>query len=134
VSVAAVYTAEQGAQASRGLLGCAEPPTAILYDNDVMAAAGLGAAQRMGISVPSGVSIVSWDDSALCELIHPAVTAMRRDIAVAGYQAARMLGETSSGGRPANFLEAPPFLEVRDSTGVAGVPQIAGTRRSRLSA
>ena len=30
-----------------GLLGSAEPPTAIVYDNDVMAAAGLGVAQRM---------------------------------------------------------------------------------------
>ncbi len=64
-----------------GLLGSAEPPTAILYDNDVMAAAGLGVAQRMGVSVPGGVSIVSWDDSALCELMHPALTALRRDIA-----------------------------------------------------
>lgn len=134
VSVAADYTAEHGAQATRGLLGSAEPPTAILYDNDVMAAAGLGAAQRMGISVPSGVSIVAWDDSALCELIHPSVTALRRDIAVAGSQAARMLQETAAGRRPENFQEAEAVLEVRDSSGVAGVPQIAGSRRSRLSA
>jgi DNA-binding LacI/PurR family transcriptional regulator len=134
LSVEADYTAEHGAQATVGLLGSAEQPTAVLYDNDVMAAAGLGAAQRMGISVPSGVSIVSWDDSALCELIHPAVTALRRDIAAAGSQAARMLQELAAGGKPANFQEPPPVLEVRDSSGTAGVPQIAGSRRSRLSA
>jgi DNA-binding LacI/PurR family transcriptional regulator len=134
MSVEADYSAEHGAQATRGLLGSAEPPTAILYDNDVMAAAGLSAAQKMGISVPSGVSIVSWDDSALCELIHPAVTALRRDIAAAGSQAARMLQEMAAGRKPANFQEPPPVLEVRDSSGVAGVPQIAGSRRSRLSA
>ena len=99
-----------------------------------MAAAGLGAAQRMGLNVPADVSIVSWDDSALCELIHPAVTAVRRDIAAAGSQAARMLQELADGGKPANFQEAPPVLEIRDSSGPAGVPQLTGTRRSRLSA
>ncbi len=134
MSVEADYTAEHGAQATRGLLGSAEPPTAILYDNDVMAAAGLGVAQRMGIGVPSGVSIVSWDDSALCELIHPALTALRRDIAAAGSQGARMLREMAAGGQPANFQEAPPVPQIRESCGPAGVPQIAGSRRSRLSA
>jgi len=134
LSVEADYTAEHGAQATRGLLGSAEPPTAILYDNVVMAAAGLGAAQRLGISVPSGVSIVSWDDSALCELMNPALTALRRDIAAAGGQAARMLQHVAAGGRPENFEEAPAVLEIRDSSGVAGVPQIATPRRSRLTA
>jgi DNA-binding LacI/PurR family transcriptional regulator len=109
----------------------------------VMAAAGLGAAQRMGISVPSGVSIVSWDDSALCELIHPALTALRRDIAAAGAAAARMLGELIAGGQPRNFQEARPELMARESAGPVpagvpapadGVPAIRGTRRGRLSA
>jgi DNA-binding LacI/PurR family transcriptional regulator len=134
VSVEADYTAEHGAEATRGLLGSAEPPTAIVYDNDVMAAAGLGVAQRMGIGVPSGLSIVSWDDSALCELIHPAVTALRRDIAAAGTQAARMLQEMAAGSRPADYQEAVPVLEVRESSGPAGVPVIAPPRRGRLSA
>ncbi len=54
LSVEADYSAEHGAQATGGLLGSAEPPTAILYDNDVMAAAGLGVAQRMGFTCPAG--------------------------------------------------------------------------------
>ena len=49
LSVAADYTAEHGAAATTGLLGSAEPPTAILYDSDVMAAAGFGVAQRIGL-------------------------------------------------------------------------------------
>ena len=47
-SVEADYTAEHAAHATVSLLGSAEPPTAILYDSDVMAAAGLGMAQRDG--------------------------------------------------------------------------------------
>jgi DNA-binding LacI/PurR family transcriptional regulator len=133
-SVEADYTAEHGAQATVGLLGSAEPPTAILYDNDVMAAAGLGVAQRMGVSVPGGVSIISWDDSALCELMHPALTALHRDIAGAGSTAARMLRELTAGGRPESVMETAPVLQARASSGQAGVPDIAAPRRSRRTA
>src|ERR1700749_2084501 len=133
-SVEADYSAEHGAQATVGLLGSAEPPSAILYDNDVMAAAGLGVAQRMGVSVPGGVSIVSWDDSALCELMHPALTALRRDIAGAGSAAARMLRELVGGGRPESVMEATPVLQARASSGPARVPEVATPRRSRLTA
>ena len=90
------------------LLKQAEPPTAILYDNDVMAVAGLGAAQRMGVRVPADLSIVAWDDSTLCELVHPALTALRRDIPAAGATAARMLREGRRAGSRINVREAPP--------------------------
>lgn len=133
-SVEADYTAEHGAQATVSLLGSAEPPTAILYDSDVMAAAGLGVAQRMGVSVPDGVSIISWDDSALCELMHPALTALHRDIAGAGATAARMLCELSGGGHPASVMEALPVLQTRMSSGWANVPANVAPRRSRLTA
>ena len=58
VSVEADYSAEHGARTTRSLLGSAEPPTAIVYDNDVMAAAGLGAAQRMGRNMQADVDLV----------------------------------------------------------------------------
>ena len=133
-SVEADYTAEHSAQATVSLLGSAEPPTAILYDSDVMAAAGLGVAQRMGVSVPGGVSIISWDDSALCELMHPALTALHRDIASVGSTAARMLRELVAGGHPESVMEAQPVLEVRMSSGPAGVSEITSPARSRRTA
>jgi DNA-binding LacI/PurR family transcriptional regulator len=114
-SVAADYTAEHGAEVTRDLLKGAAPPTAILYDTDVMAVAGLGAAQRMGVRVPADLSIVVWDDSALCELVHPAFSALRRDIPAAGAGAARMLREAVAGRPPDHLAETPPVLIVRDS-------------------
>ena len=119
ISVAADYTAEHGAEATRDLLKRAAPPTAILYDNDVMALAGLGAAQRMGVPVPADLSILVWDDSMLCEFVHPAFTALRRDIPATGIHAARMLREMAEGGRPDHVRETLPVLLVRDSTGTA---------------
>lgn len=117
-SVEADYSAAGGAEATRALLESGHPPAAIVYDSDVMAVAGLGMAQRMGVSVPSGLSVVSWDDSVLCELVHPAVTALRRDIAATGAAAARLLLDVADGGHPADFAEPAPVLQVRDSSGL----------------
>lgn len=134
LSVEADYTAEHGAEATVSLLGSAEPPTAILYDSDVMAAAGLGAAHRLGVSVPDSVSIISWDDSALCELMHPALTALRRDIAGVGGTAARLLRELADGGHPDGVMEAVPELRARMSSGQAPAAGRPASRRSRLTA
>jgi DNA-binding LacI/PurR family transcriptional regulator len=132
-SAAGGSAAGGSAQATLGLLGSAEPPTAILYDSDVLAAAGLAVAQRRGTAVPGEVSILSWDDSALCELVHPALTALRGDVAAAGTAAARMLRELAAGGEPESLAEAAPLLQVRMSSGPAGIPAVA-VPRSRLTA
>jgi DNA-binding LacI/PurR family transcriptional regulator len=117
VQVEADYTAEHGAEATRVLLAGPRPPTAILYDNDVMAVAGLSAAQRLGVRVPADLSIVSWDDSALCELTNPALTSVGRDIAGVGAMAARMLREMVEGQRPRHAKEPAEGLQARGSTG-----------------
>ena len=43
------YTGENGAEATVRLLEDRHPPTAIVYDNDLMAVSGLGAAQQKGV-------------------------------------------------------------------------------------
>jgi len=127
-------TQPMAAQPTVALLGAAEPPTAILYDTDVLAAAGLGAAQRMGVSVPGALSIISWDDSPLCELMYPALTALRRDVAGVGSTAARMLRESATGERPASVVERVPVLAVRASSGPASGPGRQAAARARRSA
>jgi DNA-binding LacI/PurR family transcriptional regulator len=127
VTVAADYTAEHGAEATQDLLKRTDPPTAIVYDNDVMAVAGLGAAQRMGVRVPADLSIVTWDDSPLCELVHPALTALRRDIPATGANAARMLSEAAAGRPPGHLEEPSPALVSRDSTGPPPAPEPPGS-------
>jgi DNA-binding LacI/PurR family transcriptional regulator len=78
------YTGENGAAATRQLLHSSQPPTAIFYDNDLMAVSGLGAAQQMGVDVPAELSIVAWDDSAFCEVVNPPLSALSRDVAAHG--------------------------------------------------
>lgn len=113
------YSGEQGAAATRELLLGAEPPTALLYDNDVMAVSGLTATQALGLRVPEDVSVIAWDDSPLCELVQPPLTALSRDIAGYGAHAARRLRE-AAGGAAVDDLEDPaPRLTLRRSTGPA---------------
>jgi len=118
------YTGENGATATRRLLRGSPPPTAILYDNDLMAVSGLGAAQQMGVDVPAELSIVAWDDSALCEFVHPPLSALTRDVAAYGAHAARALAQAAAGATVGHYEEAPPVLTVRGSTGPPG--QVAG--------
>jgi DNA-binding LacI/PurR family transcriptional regulator len=83
---------------------------------------GLGVAQHMGVRVPGELSIVAWDDSVLCELVHPSLTALRRDIAAAGAEGARRMVELVGGSEVGDFQEPPPVLVRRGSTAAPSRP------------
>ncbi|WP_433087869.1 LacI family DNA-binding transcriptional regulator [Dactylosporangium sp. CA-052675] len=118
-TMAADYTGEAAATATRRLLSGRDRPTAIVYDNDLMALAGLGVAAEMHVSVPAEVSILAWEDSPLCQLVHPALTVLRRNITDYGMRTARLLFELLDGGPPRSVRYGNAALVVRDSTGPA---------------
>ncbi|MFG2222538.1 LacI family DNA-binding transcriptional regulator [Streptomyces sp. NPDC048644] len=121
-SVTTDYSDAEGAEATRRILETAEPPTAIIYDNDVMAVAGASVAAGRGISVPGGLSIVAWDDSALCRVTHPQLTALVRDTPGFGRLAAQELLAVIDGGPPRTVHGELPHLEARESTGTPDAP------------
>ncbi|NGO79530.1 LacI family transcriptional regulator [Streptomyces sp. YC504] len=85
------YSGEEGARATRRLLIAPERPTAIVYDNDIMAVAGLSVAQELSLEVPRDLSLVAWDDSPFTQAVRPQLTALTRDIGEYGALAARTL-------------------------------------------
>ncbi|MEU8545889.1 LacI family DNA-binding transcriptional regulator [Streptomyces roseoverticillatus] len=115
-SVTTDYSDAQGAEATRRALAGPRPPTAIVYDNDVMAVAGLAAAAERGLSVPVDLSVVAWDDSALCRNTHPALTALTRDTASFGRHAAEHLLSLLDGAPPRRTQDPTPALLHRAST------------------
>lgn len=115
-SVATDYSDAEGAEATRRILAEDEPPTAIVYDNDVMAVAGVAVASELGIPVPGRLSVVAWDDSALCRVTHPRLTALVRDTAGFGRLAAEELLALLAGGPPRSRESERPRLEPREST------------------
>ena len=111
------YTWEQGAHVTRTLLARDDRPTAITYDNDLMAIAALGVAREMGVLVPEQLSILAGDDSQLCALVHPGLTALSRDIAAYGSHAARTLIAAIEHQQAESYQDATANLLIRASTG-----------------
>ncbi len=113
------YSAEIGARATRKLLSSRTPPTAIVFDSDLLAVTGLGVAQQMGFSVPADVSIVGWDDSLISQVVHPPLTAITRDITAYGSKATRHLFAAIDGVADGDLETTRGELTTRGSTGRA---------------
>lgn len=111
------YSGDAGARATRSLLASAERPTAIMYDNDLMAVAGLSVATEMGLRVPADVSLLAWDDSQLCRLTHPSLSAMSHDVHAFGADVARAMYDVLGGARATARQVPTPALTPRASTG-----------------
>lgn len=120
VQVSTVHTdfsGDGGATATRTLLGARPRPTALVYDNDLMAVAGLSAICELGLAVPTDVALVAWDDSTLCRITHPPLTAMGHDVVAYGAAVARRLFGRLAGEAAGADLAATPTLRVRGSSG-----------------
>lgn len=118
-AVEADFTAQGSAEATRRLLAAPASvrPTAIVYDNDTMAVAGMVVAQDLGLVVPRDLSVVGFDDAELSPYVSPALTTVRTDPftwgAVAAQELLAVIRGTASG--PSTALDA-PSLVVRSST------------------
>ncbi|WP_306214797.1 LacI family DNA-binding transcriptional regulator [Actinoplanes sp. RD1] len=116
-SVSTDFSDAQGAAATRALLSRPRPPTAIIYDSDLMAAAGLGVALELGVRVPRSLSIVSFDDSVLTRIVHPQLTCLSRDTYALGAQVAESLLQLVADPATGHSIQAEtPRLVVRGST------------------
>ncbi|WP_337062599.1 LacI family DNA-binding transcriptional regulator [Kineococcus sp. G2] len=126
------YTAEGGVRAALELLGRPAPPTALVFDNDVMAVAVLEHLTRRGVDVPGELSLLATDDSPLCELAVPALSALSIDVHERGARLGRAVLRVL-GGEPPRTLPGPPVRLVRRASTApapAGDAQRAGTSGS----
>lgn len=124
------FSASGGAAATRELLELAEPPTAIVYANDLMAMAGMTVARERGLSVPGDLSVTGFDDSLLAAHVHPALTTVRTDTFRWGQQAARTLLELIDGHDPDDVELPPAELIVRETTAPPALKPPASHRKT----
>jgi DNA-binding LacI/PurR family transcriptional regulator len=108
-----------GEVALRSLLALPEPPTAIATSTDLAAVGVLHAAYGLGRTVPSGLSVIGWDDITISAYTVPGLTTLRmptREIVAEGFRAAVELARDPSAPRTPRIKFYEPTLVVREST------------------
>ena len=132
ICVEADFSAESGAAATRELLDLAEPPTAIVYANDLMAMAGLSLALARGVDVPGELSITGFDDMEIAAHLQPSLTSVNTDVVAWGRAAATRLLEIVHDETPTPVRLPEARLVVRASTGPAPThPRSSSDPRAR---
>jgi len=123
--ITADFSAQDGANATAALLDLADPPTAIVYANDLMAIAGMSTAISRGVEVPGQLSVTGFDDAPLSAYIQPALTTVRTDVVGWGRAAATellaLIDHTPAvhGAGSESSLPSPEFV-IRASTAPPG--------------
>lgn len=110
------YTERAGFEAVEGLLATDAPPSAVIFDNDLLALGGLRAAQEHQIPVPESLSLLAWDDSALCQLATPSLSAMSHDVQRVGELAAAGILRALAGDSPLVVRASHAVVVQREST------------------
>jgi DNA-binding LacI/PurR family transcriptional regulator len=74
------YSEDSGREATYRLLTGSRVPTAVVYDNDLMAIGGLAAAKELGVGIPDELSVIAWDDTAVARLANPPLSVVTVDV------------------------------------------------------
>ncbi|MBF6673172.1 MULTISPECIES: LacI family DNA-binding transcriptional regulator [Glutamicibacter] len=91
------YSPGSGAQRIRELLGADPRPSAIIFDDTLMAVGGLAAARELGLRIPQDLSILAWDDSPDARLAEPPISVVSLDVFELGQRLAQVLLRTHAG-------------------------------------
>lgn len=112
------FRAEDGAAAAARLLNRSPTPTALLTTSNQLFVGVLRALRERGLSVPQQVSLITFDDVPLLDLIEPPIAVVSRLPKELGQAAAsellRRILEDPEGGRT---ITTPTSFDRRDSIG-----------------
>ncbi|MBT3078526.1 MULTISPECIES: LacI family DNA-binding transcriptional regulator [Streptomyces] len=107
--------------AEQALAVTGERPTAIVCDDDILAAGACKAARRLGLRVPDDLSVTGFDDLALATAVEPELTTVQLPAEQVGERGMAALLAVLEG-RGAEPGSLPVRLVVRGSTAPPGAP------------
>ncbi|MFR0353713.1 LacI family DNA-binding transcriptional regulator [Streptomyces sediminimaris] len=116
ISIEDALTAAEAALSAPG-----PRPTALVCDDDKLAAGAYKAARRLGLRIPDDVSVTGLDDLALATALDPELTTVRLDAELFGERGMRALLAVLEGRVP-EAGDIPVELVVRGSTAPPGTP------------
>ena len=98
--IPAVYMNPQAVGvATARLLDLPEPPTCILYPDDISYIGGMNEIERRGLSIPGDISVMGYDGIDVSQMFHPKLTTLKQDADRMGVLAAEELVKTVEEGR-----------------------------------
>ncbi|WP_181138608.1 LacI family DNA-binding transcriptional regulator [Streptomyces sp. Ru73] len=113
----APLSVDAGLRAAHAALTAPGPrPTALVCDDDLLAAGACKAARRLGLRVPEDVSVTGFDDLALATALEPELTTVRLPAEEFGAAGMRALIDVLDGRPPAAPTTLPVELVARGST------------------
>ncbi|MGC8627261.1 MAG: LacI family DNA-binding transcriptional regulator [Acidimicrobiales bacterium] len=122
------FTVEGGEEATAELLGRAEPPTAIFAECDEMAFGALRVLHRVGLRVPSDVSVIGFDNHPMASYF--GLTTIEQNVRQQGRLIAEHLVSAAQGTDSTVVrLSAPTRLIVRRTTQSPGASRTSRRRR-----
>lgn len=111
---------DYGYEIAQELFKLPQLPTAVIAISDHMAAGIFRAFEERGIKVPDDVSVIGFDNTHLCQWLHPKLTTVAQPIFEMGKTAASLLLERIANGSSDDEVEReitlPTKLIVRGST------------------
>ncbi|MFE0257342.1 LacI family DNA-binding transcriptional regulator [Streptomyces sp. NPDC059010] len=116
ISIDGALTATMTALSAKG-----PRPTAIVCDDDKLAAGAYKAARRLGLRIPDDISVTGLDDLALATAIDPELTTVRLDAELFGERGMQALLAVLEGRAP-EAGDIPVELVVRGSTAPPSAP------------
>jgi DNA-binding LacI/PurR family transcriptional regulator len=116
ISIGGALTAAETALSAPG-----PRPTALVCDDDQLAAGAYKAARRLGLHIPDDLSVTGLDDLALATAIDPELTTVRLDAELFGERGMEALLAVMDGRTPPQD-DIPVELVVRGSTAPPGRP------------
>ncbi|MEL6569292.1 MAG: LacI family DNA-binding transcriptional regulator [Pseudomonadota bacterium] len=75
-----LFTYQSGLEAGMAMLSLPAKPTAIFASNDDMASGVIAAAARLGLTVPTDLSVAGFDDLPIASTLWPALTTIQQPI------------------------------------------------------
>ncbi|MFJ7494825.1 LacI family DNA-binding transcriptional regulator [Streptomyces sp. NPDC097727] len=115
-TVTAPLDVQAGREGAEHALGAFGPrPTAIVCDDDILAAGACKAARRLGLRVPDDLSVTGFDDLALATAVEPELTTVQLPAEQVGERGMAALLAVLDG-RPAEPGSLPVHLVARGSS------------------
>ena len=113
------YDPETGYEATNKILELKDRPTAIIAINDFAASGALRSIREHRLHVPEDISVISFDNTYIADLVMPKLTSVDYNYEDYGKQLIEIATGAAEGKDTDNIRMVEPQIVIRDSTGPA---------------